>query len=432
MAYLAQRYSIRGVNPSTGISPLPIGRAAPAGPPARGPGLEPASLLTEITAGLAQGSDLQLLLQHFLEPIVRLAGAQAGAVRVLGDDGESLELISEIGLPATVTGAERTVDRHCGACGEAADQARLVWADDLSPCTQRAHGEFFGEGCRRVLAVPLQYRGELLGIYNLFFVGSDAPTPEIAAVLKSVGELLGLALHNARLEADNLRATVLHERQSMAAEVHDSIAQTLTFVKMRLPLLQEAMLAHDDVHSLKFFGDVKQAVGEVHASVRQILTQFRTQMPAQGLIPALQAGAASFEDRTGVQLEMVNHASGLALSPPQETQVFHIVQEALANVAKHAMAKHARLTLARRADQVEVLVEDDGHGLAPVAADAPSSGVHFGLEIMKERARSLGGDLDIGTRASGGTCVRLLFPAAPPGTRANRAETLDAMRRHST
>lgn len=389
-------------------------------PNACGMELEPACLLTEITADLAAGSDLQVLLQRFLEPIVRLAGAEAGAVRVLGADGDSLELVGALGLPETIAGAERHVDRHCGACGEAADEAKLVWADDLAPCTARSRGEFFGDGCHRMLAVPLQYRGQLLGIYNLFFPGKDAPSPEIAAVLKSVGELLGLALHNARLEADTLRSTIMQERQSMAAEVHDSIAQTLTFVKMRLPLLHEAVLAHDDDRSLRFLGDVKQAVGEVHGSVRQILTHFRTQMPAARLAPALQAAAASFRDRTGLTLDVENHAPGLALSLPQETQVFHIVQEALANVAKHAMARRAWVSLACEDGLVEVLVEDDGSGLSTATADGTPQGTHqgphYGLDIMKERARRLGGRLEVGRRDRGGTRVRLLFPSVPSDT----------------
>ena len=68
-----------------------------------------------------------------------------------------------------------------------------------------------------------------------------APSAEVLALLKSVGELLGLALDNARLESENLRAVVLNERQMLAAEVHDSVAQTLAFIKMRMPLLQEAI-----------------------------------------------------------------------------------------------------------------------------------------------------------------------------------------------
>lgn len=86
-------------------------------------------------------------------------------------------------------------------------------------------------------------------MYNLFYSQAREPGEDVLALLKSVGELLGLALHNARLESENLRATLLHERQLMAAEVHDSVAQSLAFVKMRLPLLRDAMQTRDDARA---------------------------------------------------------------------------------------------------------------------------------------------------------------------------------------
>lgn len=104
---------------------------------------------------------------------------------------------------------------------------------------------------------------EVLGIYNLFFeANADIPV-QTQAILRLIGQLLGLALHNARIERERLRMTVMRERQEMVNEVHDAIAQTLAYVKMRLPLLNDAMLAHDDPRSLKYFSDVKKAVGEV-------------------------------------------------------------------------------------------------------------------------------------------------------------------------
>ena len=105
----------------------------------------PAGILAEITAGLAAGSDLDAQLQRFLGPIVRLAGAQAGAARVLSDTGEQLLLVSSVGLPPGVCGSERVVDRHCGHCGTAADTQTVVWASNLSVCGMRTDGDFFGK-----------------------------------------------------------------------------------------------------------------------------------------------------------------------------------------------------------------------------------------------------------------------------------------------
>jgi two-component system nitrate/nitrite sensor histidine kinase NarX len=171
-------------------------------------------IFAEITAGLSNGSQLETLLSQFLAPILRLAGAQAGLVRTLSDDGEHMRLVGDVGLPAGVRLSELSVDRHCGACGVAADSDALTWSLDLRSCAKHNNdGAYFGQDCRRMLAVPLRHRGRLLGIYNLFFHDNVELGADILAMLRSIGELLGLALHNARLERENLCATVMSERK---------------------------------------------------------------------------------------------------------------------------------------------------------------------------------------------------------------------------
>ncbi len=372
-------------------------------------------LFVEITAGLADSDNLEAQLERFLVPVVRLAGAQAGAVRALSSDGTRMQLVGSVGLPQEVMQAERSVERHCGACGQAVEHGTLVWAGDLKLCAQRSHGEdYFGHRCSRVLAVPLRHRDQVLGIYNLFFDSEAQPGPDITAVLRSVGELLGLALHNARLEREHLRAVVLHERQMLANEVHDAVAQTLSYMKMRLPLLHDAMLQHDDERSLRYHADLREAVSDAHASLREILTHFRTRMDPKGLLHALQAIQAGYAGRTGIPLMLDNRAAELKLTVEQEVQVFHIVQEALANVAKHSRATRASVLIEQGSRQIDITIEDDGAGLpstAGSAADrAPASERHFGLEIMHERAQRVGGALSIQARPGGGTRVRLCIP----------------------
>lgn len=366
-------------------------------------------ILAQITAGLTTGRDLRNLLQRFLRPVVALSGATSGVVRVLSETGDRLELVSDIGMSPEMCRAEHSVDRHCGYCGIAADQSRVVWATDLSSCASQV-------GCtggQRMLAVPLQFRGKVLGVYNLFFTEQQEPAPDVLALLKSIGELLGLALDNARLEEENLRATLIGERQMMAAEVHDSLAQSLTFVKLRMPLLRDAMLERDDKRALRYCDEVSDAASQAHVSLRSIITQLRAPMDPQGLVHALCASVEAFRRTTPTKLEFVNRIPNLQLGAEQESQVFHLVQEALSNIARHAGAQHARLCIApTTAGDVEIVIEDDGSGL-PATSFTGSS--HYGLEIMRERAGRIGGGLEVGGRSGGGTRVRLVFPAPTAG-----------------
>ncbi len=259
-----------------------------------------------------------------------------------------------------------------------------------------------------MLAVPLGHRGQVLGVYSLFYLRADGPGPEVLAVLKSVGDLLGLALNNARLEHAHLRAVVMGERQSMAAEVHDSVAQTLAFVKLRMPLLQDAIADHDELAALRYAADVRRATGDAHASLRELLTNFRAPVDLLGFRHALQTSVRDFESSTGLAVVFQDRAAGLALSAAQELQLSRIVQEALTNIAKHARARHAWLTIEQRSDMVEIRVEDDGTGAAP--HNGGSLGSNHGLDIMRERAAKVGGQIEIGRREGGGTRVRVCLP----------------------
>jgi len=372
-----------------------------------------ADLFVQLAAGVAEGGSLRGLLERLLEPVVALSGARAGAVRLLSESAERLELVGEVGLPAAVHRCEATVDRHCGTCGRAADARRIVWSSDLRRCAERGGEAFFGQACQRLLAVPLQHRGRVLGVYNLFFADATEPPPPVMALLRAVGELLGLALDNARLEAEIVRATVVQERQQMAAEIHDTIAQTLTFVKMRLPLLHDAVVEHDEPHALKYLGDVRRAVGEAHGSLREIVTQFRAGIDPRGLAHALEALVARFRERNAIDLRYVNSGLPLSLSTEVQTEVFHIVQEALANIERHSQARHAWLTVVGGPVGFEVRVDDDGVGPRPLDEQCDEAS-HFGIGIMSERAQRLQGDFTIGPRPGGGTQVRLAWHAGGP------------------
>ena len=361
--------------------------------------------------------DLDPLLDRFLVDIISMAQAQAGAVRVLTEDGQSMRLVAQRGLPPQVVTAERLVSRKCGVCGSASHANILGWVDDVNSCAMHSPTSYFGEKCKRVLAISLVHGKQVLGIYNLFFETDTQLSPQMEAPLRHIGQLLGLTLHNAKIERERMRTTVIKERQEMVNEVHDAIAQTLAYVRMRLPLLHDAMLNHDDASSLKYFSDVKDAVGEVHDNLREVMTYFRTRMDPLGLLHALNRIAKSFFSKNAIQLEINNSVQILNLTDQQEVQVFHIIQEALANIAKHSMARRALVSIRRTSKHLEFVIEDDGLGMdEPSVATIVTSAkrmvpsTHFGLDIMQSRARRLGGTLEVGNNGGVGTRVLLLLP----------------------
>lgn len=375
--------------------------------------MESAQILSEIAASLSAEPDLEALLSRFLGKIVALCGATAGAARVVSDDGRSLRLVGAVGLPVDLLEREAFVALDCGICGDAARTDSIAESTDVTICALRSSSDYFGRTCTGLLAVPLTHRGRMLGVYNLFLGRGDRLPEPTMSLLRSVGELLGLALENARLARASLHATIAQERQLMANEVHDSLAQNLYYMKMRMSLLAKSLAEHDEARARKYVDDVNHALSAAYAGLRELLTHFRRRLDPEGLVPALAAIAAGYHDKTGVRLAFENNAAALRLSVEQELQVFHIVNEALSNVSRHAGAQHARLVLGTDDGYCDVCVEDDGRGIAPSGAGgdhAQHDDAHLGIGIMRERAHQIGGDVRVERRAGEGTRVRLRFP----------------------
>jgi two-component system nitrate/nitrite sensor histidine kinase NarX len=156
--------------------------------------------------------------------MIRLTDADAGAVRVVAEDGRHLRWSPPPWLPPEV--AARAMPLDCGACGRALRDAAVNAGASALACATHTSQAWFG-GFGGMIVVPLAHQGQVLGVYNLFLREARAIPAEVVLLYRSIGEHLGMALENARLARENLRMTVMNERQMMANEVHDSLAQTL-------------------------------------------------------------------------------------------------------------------------------------------------------------------------------------------------------------
>jgi two-component system nitrate/nitrite sensor histidine kinase NarX len=230
-----------------------------------------------------------------------------------------------------------------------------------------------------------------------------------------------MALENARLLRENMRMTLMSERQLIANEVHDSLAQTMAYMKIRLAMMQEALEASQKPRALKLATEVQQALDDAYADLRELLSQFRNRMDPLGRVHALQELQVKFHDRTGIALAFDNRTTDLDLSVEDEAQVFHIMQEALANVARHSGAKRARITMELAGGEYRFAVEDDGLGFFAFgqrlggAEHHPHLRHHLGVNILRERAQRLNGAIEIVNLAQGGARVTLVFPAQRGG-----------------
>jgi len=143
--------------------------------------------LSEITTSLSSDSDLEDLLERFLGTMVKLAGATAGAVRVVTPDGAHLRLVGTIGLPQDVVTREQYVSLECGICGTAASTHTMESAE-ASVCRENTALAYFGDACKRVIAVPLRNKGRIMGVYNLFLSENKPVAEDVALLFDSISE----------------------------------------------------------------------------------------------------------------------------------------------------------------------------------------------------------------------------------------------------
>ena len=222
--------------------------------------------------------------------------------------------------------------------------------------------------------------------------------------LSAFSSVLAGALDARLREEDDLRLAVLEERSTIARELHDSIAQSLSFSRIQVLRLKKAMerdAPPGDV--LKIAAELDMGIASAYSQLREVLTAFRLKPKGSGLAGAIEDVLEECRARTGMHVSVKNRTVGFDASANAQVHLTHLLREALTNVEKHAFATAVEVTLdCDEAGLLRLDVADNGIGIS----DAPEKASHFGLSIMRERARALGGELFIKRRPEGGTMVQ--------------------------
>lgn len=230
-------------------------------------------------------------------------------------------------------------------------------------------------------------------------------------MLETLGQHLGVAIEHLRLVSRDKEHAVSQERNLLAQELHDSIAQALAFLNLQAQMLRDSLRKNLWSDARTAADEIQTGVQECYADVRELLTHFRTRVEHADLEQALRTMIAKFRQQTGVEATLEVSGSGVAPPPDALLQLVHIVHEALSNVRKHAGARHVDIEM-RRGPVYRLTVRDDGYGFDPQStAGAGDETGNVGLRIMHERANRIGATVTVASRPGGGTEVAVLLPA---------------------
>ncbi len=391
------------------------------------------TLLFDLSRTLAATLDHQALLRQAVNQITCYLPRFARGIIVLRQKpGRSLECAACTGHPdcettspcqqaQTITHVvEETAVPVCASNGQIMT---------LPPDPQPSNGILLTITPDSAVGIPLMVQDRVVGSLVLH-VHPDVTTLTVRdlSLLKAIAGQLGIAIENAtRYEESQareaLRGELLHqavavqerERQRIARDLHDGAGQALTALGLGFAAVTETVKTDPEVAAAQL-GELKQMSTQALADLRDLIRDLRPALLDDlGLVPALQNQVQTFGKHTGVRAEMSIHGRARRLPADIETIVFRIAQEALTNVAKHAQAGHATVTLAFAPDAVRLQVQDDGRGFQPEDVFAANNQPHraWGLLGIQERVALVGGRCEIQAEPGQGTAVAICIPLAP-------------------
>jgi two-component system nitrate/nitrite sensor histidine kinase NarX len=365
-------------------------------------------VLYDVAASINLFNDLDDLLTRFLHTLIEVVKAKAAAVRLLDKDGQ-MRLVASVGLSEQDLAHEPLLPVERSVLGE------VVARDEVGeprPAAAR-DGDPPGPPGLHAISVPLRHHGKTLGVYNLFVDRAGVGEREdLRDLLTSIGRHLGMAIEKVRVDSQAQRLSIMQERNQLAHELHDSLAQTLASLRFQLQMLDDTVKGGDLGQARVEVDRLRNGLEEANDELRGLLAHFRAPIDRRGLLPALEDLVARFRRETGIVTFFQRECAYPELPATQEMQVLRIIQEALANIRKHSQARAVRILL--RCDgegHYHVMIEDDGVGFAE-GVEGETPGEHIGLAILQERARRLGGELTVESEAAEGTRVELNFASA--------------------
>jgi len=371
-------------------------------------------ILYDIATSLSSAHSLDELLEQFLDTLMTLVDARGASVRLL-DSKNMTRLVASRGLSKKIKEEDKLVDVNRCLCGKITRHGGLGIQKGIEACNQFLSCPVIDGDCKELVVVPLQYQDRILGVYNLFL---DRPSSELGKdardLLNSIGKHLGLAIEKTRLDHNARRLAIMEERNMIANELHDSLAQSLVSMRLQTKMMGETLYRKDIRHAQNEVRNLNTAIDDAHTSLRELLSNFRSKMDERGLVYAVNDLLYTFKQETGINtyVHCDDSKEHSGLSPAQELQVYRIIQEALANIKKHSDACNIRVLINRLPkDGCNVLIEDDGQGIKENEIDA-EPGEHIGLSVMKERANAINGELQIESEPGEGTRVLLHVPAS--------------------
>lgn len=361
------------------------------------------AILYELASIFQENHEQSNLIKVFIEKMMAFSGASAAVLQIKKRHATDFEVVGSNGLSEAVLQQLRH-NRCVGVpCRQLINDPEAI----CQTVKSQNHACFNSHGMEFCLAFTIRSAEEEIGILNLF---SNTPlllTEEDKQLIKTVCSQFGIAIERLRLNQLDKHMAILEERNLMARGLHDSIAQSLSFLNMQVQVLTKAM--QDDKPQLvqQTLNFIDEGVKECYADVRELLSNFRIRLAREGFLSAIQSVMKRFEVQVGMTVEWILTGEVFELDDDEQLQIIFIVQEALSNIRKHAAADQVSVILEYQKEYLNLQIRDNGIGFDTHCLQQKEQQGHVGTSIMRERASKIDGKLQINSIPGQGTTIEL-------------------------
>jgi two-component system, NarL family, sensor histidine kinase DevS len=369
---------------------------------------EELDLLNQIDTALASSLELDEIMNKTLTLLMAHFKVEAGEIFLREEGSQTLRLVLHRGEAAEAFWTRNRYKFGEGMVGQAAQTRQPVISNHLEKDERVTRQAVVKAGFRQIACIPLPAHGEIVGVLTIATRSRKAISKNDIQVLVSIASGAGTAIENARLHSNVRRVTILEERERIGMDLHDGIIQSIYGVGLALENARAVL--RDDPESAD--NRLIKAMDDLNRTIRDIRTYILDLRPRQlrdeSLIEGLGRLVAEFRQNTKLEVILAGPKEPLSdLHPVNAMALFHICQEAMANIAKHANASKVTIDLWSTSDRALLEIHDNGDGFDLEKANKT---IGHGLANMQTRVANVGGDLDIITAPKEGTTILAWVP----------------------
>ncbi len=366
------------------------------------------ALLNELASTLASYSEIDEILNNSVKQVVDYMHVTAGEIFLREEDGQTLRLVIHRGeIEGSLWTRERFNDGE-GLIGMTAKTGQPRFMTLTGKNGRFLRKEALDGSVHQIACFPLTARSGTVGTLCIAS-RQTSPLDEMEVqLLTSIAAWIGTAVENVRLKYQARRLAILEERERIGMDLHDGIIQSIYAVGLTLE--HARLLLNEDTTQAR--QRIDQAIEDLNSTIRDIRTYILDLRPRQlheeNLMTGLQRLVNELRANTLLEVTLKGPTDG-ALKLPEANAIvlFHICQEALANVAKHSQARRADVYLWGTPERALLEISDDGQGFDMQKVNTT---LGHGLANMQTRARSIGGDIELTSEPGGGTTVLAWVP----------------------